>query len=184
VGVERDDLTRLIAEVRTDDAVRARARERSLRQQATEEATLAGVLLDLAEEQAEVTLRTRSDRLAQGRLIAVGTDFVVLRSGATSDLLVAVAAISTVRRRPGERAPDTTGRRPPPPARSLAAHIASLAPERPRVTLTLGGEPGSLVGELRSAGLDVLTVLLDGHPPVTAYLALDSLESLSVSPPG
>jgi hypothetical protein len=184
VGVERDDLTRLIAEVRTDDAVRARARERSLRQQATEEATLAGLLADLAEEQAEVTVRLRSGRVAQGRPVAVGTDFVVLRSGATGEVLLALPAISGVRRRPGERAPDTTGRRPPPKAASLAAYISSVAPERPRVAVTLSGEPGSLAGELRSGGLDVLTILLDGDPPAIAYLAVDSLESLSVSPPG
>ena len=167
-----------------EDAVRARARERSLRQQATEEATLGGALVDLAEEKAEIMVRMRSGRVAQGRVVVVGTDFVVLRSSAGGDTVLALGAVSGIRRRPGERPPDTTGRRRPPRPATLAAYIASVAPERPRVALTLAGEPGTLAGELRSAGLDVLTVLLDGNPPVTAYLAVDSLESLSVSPPG
>jgi hypothetical protein len=182
---DRDDLTRLVGDVRATDAARARSRERSLRQQATEDATLEGVLADLADEGADVTIRLRSGASASGRIVALGADFFVLRSDPGGlAAVVSRPALSSVRRRPGDRGPDTTGDQGRSHAASLAAYLAGLAPEHPRVAVTATGESGQLVGHLRSAGRDVLTLVVDGDPPVTVYLALVSLESLSVSPPG
>ena len=179
-----DDLTRLVGDVRAADAARARSRERALRQQATEDATLEGLLADLADEGADVTVRLRSGTTASGRIVGLGADFFVLKSDAAQAVLVARTAVGSVRRRPGDRGPDTTGDRARTQAASLSAYLAGLAPEHPRVTAAVTGEGSLLVGELRSAGRDVLTIVLDGDPPVTVYLALVSLESLSVSPPG
>jgi hypothetical protein len=182
---DRDDLTRLVGEIRATDAARGRSRERWLRQQATEDATLAGVLTDLADEGADVTVRLRSGRPANGRIVRLGKDFFVLQSDpGASVVVIAQRAVTAIRRRPGDRGPDTTGDRARSQATSLAAYLAAIAPERPRVAASVTGEPGVLVGELRSAGRDVLTLVVDGEPPVTVYLALVSLESLSVSAPG
>jgi hypothetical protein len=182
---DRDDLTRLVGDVRATDAARARSRERSLRQQATEDATLEGLLADLADEGAEVSVRLRSGASASGHIVGLGSDFFVLEGDAVGPaVVVSRPAVSSVRRRPGDRGPDTTGDQARAQAVSLTAYLAGLAPEHPRLAAIVSGESRPVVGELRSAGRDVLTVVVDGDPPVTVYLAVVSLESVAVSPPG
>jgi hypothetical protein len=174
------DLARLVSEARSADAVRARARERSLRQQATADATVTGLLLDLAEEQAELTICTAAGRIHQGRVTAVGRDFAVVQTAA-GDACVVLQSVATVRRSPRHWIPDTTGDRPAPRAVSLAAHLAGIAPLRPRVAIVTSGELNAVVGELRSVGQDVATVVLDGDPPTSVYVALGSVSEVLVS---
>ncbi len=170
-----DELARLVADSQASAAARARSRERSLRQQATEEATFTGLLLDLAEDGSEVSIRTRAGRSVYGVIAGLGRDFILLRTGAGADTLVVLRALAAVRRRPGQHAPDTAGARPTAGKTSLAAHLSGLAPERPRVAIAVDGEPMMLNGELRAVGVDVATLRLDGEPPVTAYVALASV---------
>jgi hypothetical protein len=175
-----DDLARLVAETRATSAIRARARERSLRQQATATATFSGVLLDLAEADAEVTTRTRGGWTLRGRVTTVGRDFVVLRSAMGGDTFVPLRALTAIRRRPGDRPTDTTGDRRTPSSLSLVAHLADLAPDRPRISVAVDGEPEVLKGELLAVGTDVVTMRLDGDPPPTGYLAVPSLSWVTV----
>jgi hypothetical protein len=174
------DLARLVGDARVTQAAQSRARERSLRQQATAEATLVGLLVDLAEEGAEVTVRTSAGRAHQGPIVAIGRDFVIVgaRAGYTCIVLDALAA---VRRRPGRHPSDTSGDRPAPRLVTLAAHLADLAPEGRRVAVAVTGEPALLTGELRAVGRDIATLRLDGDPPVTAYVALRSVSEVLVS---
>src|SRR5204863_961971 len=111
-GVERliGDLGRWAADSRASDAARARTRERWLRRQAAEEATLPGVALDLAERGDAVVLKTTSGRAHRGRLVAVARDVWVLRSdashgsggedGMAGATFVATDAIASLRAQP------------------------------------------------------------------------------------
>jgi hypothetical protein len=194
-GVDRTlgDLGRWAADARATDAASARSRERSLRRQATEEATLPGVALDLAERGEAVVLKTTSGRTHRGRLLAVARDVWVLRSDASDGMrgpggmagatFVATDAIASVRAQPGgsdEPGPEAAGARPVPLTASMADMLTELAVEDPRVRVVVLGEPEAMVGELRSVGVDVVTLRLAGEPPATIYVRLGSVSELSV----
>jgi hypothetical protein len=154
-------------------------RERNLRAAAVTDATLSGVIVDLAERGETVALRTVQGRTLTGRMTLVARDAVAIESGMGVSY-VKLDRVTAVRRAPGLRADEPSGDRPPPRSTSLAALLADLAPQRPRVDLVLAGEPALAVGELRAVGVDVLTVRLDGEPPVTAYFAAAQLSELTV----
>ncbi|MGB0501053.1 MAG: hypothetical protein ACPGNP_07695 [Acidimicrobiales bacterium] len=81
-------LQRWVADGQVDEAARARSRRRWLENAATEEATLGGVLLDLAERRRPVIVRTLAGHRVAGPIIAVGADFVL----AFGDALMELAA--------------------------------------------------------------------------------------------
>ncbi|MBI2708700.1 MAG: hypothetical protein HYX34_03275 [Actinobacteria bacterium] len=168
-----EDLDRWLAATRADAAAESRARERWLRQQAQEEATLAGLLLDLAEREQEVVVQTAGGRRHGGLVRAVADDFLALRTGDGTDLLLRYDGVVAVR--PKGRSPGP-GDRPRALDVTFAEAALALAAERPRIRL--GTRDGQAVaGELRSAGIDVLTVRLDGdagaaYVPITAVAEL------------
>jgi hypothetical protein len=161
-----DPLLELLDEARADEAGRRRGAERSLRQQTEEDASLAGTLVDLAERDGSVTIRTTHGRSHTGRLPAIGADFVVVRTDAGADVFVALAAVASVR---AGRAPSAAGDRPVPSTTRLLDVLATAAAERPRISLVVAGE--AVAGELRAVGSDVLTVVLDGPDRATAYVS-------------
>ena len=164
---------------------------------------MVGVLLDLAEGPEELTIRMASGRLLRGWVHLVALDAVALRTAAGLSLL-RLDAIAWVRRVPDSR-PDTPAAGPTHPRRatvgstrshsattepagdrpaarpvSFVALVAGLAADRPRVSLAVTGENTLLTGELRSVGLDVVTVRLDGAPPVTGYFFASQVSELTV----
>lgn len=171
-------LTRWLAEQRADDAAGARARERWLRQQAEEEGTFAGVLLDLAERARPVLLATGANRRVRGRLLAVGHDFCLLRSDRGATLMVAHRAVSSMRLEPHAR--PLAGDRVVVASTGLIETLAGLAGTRPRaLVVTMAGE--ALAGVLRAVGTDVLTLRLDGDPPATVYVPAASVAEVSLA---
>jgi hypothetical protein len=170
-------MARLFAEQRAEDAAKARIRERALRASATTDATLAGIVLDLAERAETVSVRTTAGRSLTGRVLAVARDAIALEAGDTTTYvpLAAIAALRT----PAGRVDEPSGSRPL-PAVSLAALLADLAPERPTVRVMIVGDPALWRGELRAVGADVLTLRIAGDPPTTAYIPLDQLSELTV----
>jgi hypothetical protein len=96
-------LGRLTDETRGDEAARARSREHWLRRQADEEASLGGVLVDLAERGDRVVLSTVTGRRHRGWLVAVGDDFCVVRAESGAEVLVSHRGLATVRAEPGRR---------------------------------------------------------------------------------
>lgn len=150
---------RWAADERVHSAARERSRERWLRQQAVEEATLAGVLIDLAERRAEVVVTTRSRQFA-GRVVGVAKDFFVLEDRGGAGVLVVTTHAVTVghpaaRSGPAER--DPSGDRQPPLTLGFVDALALLAGDRSPVGLAL--DDGSLVtGEIAGVGLDVVTL--------------------------
>jgi hypothetical protein len=154
---------------------------------------LPGVALDLAERADTVVLKTTAGRAHQGRLVAVARDVWILRSdasggpeapgGVAGATFVATDAIASLRAQPGgsgNPTPEAAGARPVPLAASMADIFTELAVEQPRVRVVVAGEPEAMVGQLRSAGVDVVTLRLAGEPPTTVYVRLGSVSELSV----
>jgi hypothetical protein len=162
-----DEVDRFAAEVRADDAVRSRARRTRLAQQAAEEATFRGVLIDLGERGSTVVVHLAVGRPVVGRVRQVGTDFVDLLADDGREVLVALRGVGHVRTAPG--APPTTGSRDVAGDLTLVEALVWRAGDRPRVQVRAGGaEP--VAGELREVGADVATVLLEGSPGGWAYI--------------
>ena len=163
-------LERWAGDARVDEAARRRSRERWLLQSAEEGGTLAGVLADLAERGVAVALRTSAGRRHGGRVRAIGADFVALDTVASGEVVVALAAISSVRTRPGH-AP--AGDRPVHSDLRLAEVLAGLAAERERA-LVVGIDGDAAAGTVRAVGQDVVVVRVDGDglSVATAYVPL------------
>ena len=178
-AVPDDPLLELLDEARASHAGEARGRERSLRRQAEEDASLTGALLDLAENGSAVTVRTVTGAVHHGVVVAVGADFCVVRAQRGVDLILPLAAVSTVRPHPGERHPPASGDREPPSLVRLLDVLAMMAGERQRVAVgTRDGE--QVTGELRAVGSDVVTVALDADLQALCYLSASSMCEVAV----
>lgn len=169
-------IDRWAADARVDEAARLRARERWLGCQAQEEGSLAGVLADVAERGAPVALHVRGARRHRGEVRALGSDFVAVRS-ADADVIVALAAVTSVRTLPGEAS--TIGDRSIATPLSLVDVLAGLAAERAAVSLVLAGGDDAVAGALRSVGQDVVAVRLAGAA-VTAYVPVGAIVEVVV----
>jgi len=164
---------------RAEEAAGSRTRERWLRQQAAESATLAGTLVDLAERAEDVAVLT-AGRTLTGRLVGVGEDAAVLadRFGVTVVALSRVLAVRVASGAgragvAGRRAPASGDRVPPGPWRLVDA-LDTLAAERSPVRLGLAG--GEVVsGDLLAVGVDVVTVAVAAG--VRAHVALGAVET-------
>jgi hypothetical protein len=177
------DLARWMGDERAEEAARSRSRERWRRQQASEDAHLAGVALDLAEQGAPVALGTTTGRTHSGRILAVAEDFCVVQARRGSATLVALDAVATLRAARQGRSSlplEAMSERTAPLELRLADALAGLAGDRPRVQLVTDGTGHVLVGELRAVGADVVTLRLDGDPPVAVYVRLASVTECSV----
>lgn len=164
------------ADQRVDAAAASRIRERWLRQQAVESATLAGIAVDLAESGARVSIRTVAGRSHHGRVDAVGRDFLVLRSTSARPTFLAMAAVAWLRPEPGTMG-DGTGDRGAPVDVSLADVLLRMSGDRPHLQVTVGDE--TVTGQLRAVSADVLTVRTDGDPPATVHIRLGSIYEVS-----
>lgn len=176
-----DRLERWVAELRTDDAARGRARTSWLARQAEEEATLAGVLTDLAERGRPVVVSVRGGGRHRGVLRLVGVDFCALQTPTGADVVVAFAAVTAVAAQPGETA--VTGDRGDLAATTLGHALAALAGAGRRVRVLALGGGDALSGELRSVGRDVVALRLDGTGG-TVYVPLASLAEVSLTESG
>lgn len=176
-------LERWAAEARVDAAASARSRERWLRQQAGEAATVAGTLVDLAEREATVVVRTREGRRHRGRVTAVAADFVVLAPDAGGTVLVAIAAVSTFAVAgdgPGAGPGLPAGDRAPAVDVGLAVALAGLAGDRPAVAVVAAGVGEPVVGDLVAVGADVLTVRTDGAPRSSVHVPIAAVSEVTV----
>ena len=173
-----DHLARWAGEARAEEAAADRSEQRMLEQIASEEATFAGICLDLAERSSSVVVRTVTGRTHRGRIVTVGRDFVVVRDEGGPPLLLALAAVASVRLGPGERAGSAPSGRDAALESGLAAVLAGVAPERPRVQVLSVGDEQPVTGELRTGGRDIAAVRLDGERPGTVYLRVGSIAEL------
>jgi hypothetical protein len=166
-----DELRRWAADEETARVTRSRSRARWLRQQAAESATLAGVLMDLAEHGAVVTVEVGA-RTHTGRLVAVSTGLCALEEIDDAEhrlALVSLAAITML-----VSSVQALGDRVPNLELNLAAALAGLAGDRPTISLEL--KSGKRVtGVLESAGVDIATLRIDGPTGVVALVAINAI---------
>jgi hypothetical protein len=166
-----DAFDELADESRAADAVRRRTHARWLRQQAAEEATLVGVLVDLAERGDPVSLRSASGRTHRGVVSFVGGDHVVVGEAVRVRFAAVVAVRFAGELASGDRAAvrDTL----------LVESLSDLAPDRPAiVVVTFDGT--SMRGELVGAGADVISLVLDGDRSERCVVAVDAIAEVIV----
>jgi hypothetical protein len=168
----------LIADAKAEESADARARERWLRAAADADATLAGVLLDLGERDATIAISTSEGRRIIGTVELVGADFVAVRSDNGHEVLLATAAVASVRTTPsldpaiGDRVTTTDLR--------LGDLLGELAAERAPVRLVVRDGGTVVAGELRSVGQDVVTLRTDGPSGGTTYVPLSAVVEASL----
>ena len=173
-------LDRWVADARIGEAALQRSRERWLLEMAEQEATLAGVLVDLAERRVPVTLQLRGGGTHHGVIRVVGADFVDLELRSHADVLLALSAIGVVRPAPG--VDPTLGDRMIGTDLRLADVLAELAADRAQVALTIAGSTGhAVVGVLRSVGHDVAALQPDSEARSTVYVALSAVTQVLLS---
>jgi hypothetical protein len=170
-------IDRWAADARVDEAARLRARERWLRHQAEEEASLAGVLADVAERGTSVALHVRGGRRHRGEVAALGGDFVALRS-AGGDVIVALPAVTSLRTLPGGAS--TIGDRSTGASHRLVDVLAGLAAERAAVSLVLADGDEAVAGVVLWVGQDVVGVRVAGGAAVTAYVPVGAIVEVVV----
>jgi len=180
------ELARWLAEARVDEAVTSRLQERALRQLAVEEATFVGLCLDLAEAGRAVLARTTAGRVHRGVIVAVGADFVAVRSTTGEATFLPLAHLGWVRPAPGAwpgapaRRGAAAGDREPPLAARLVDVLTGLAGDRPRVRMVVAGDPEVWAGRLRACGADVLSVELAGEASITGWAPLASVTEVGL----
>lgn len=165
-----------VAEGRVDAAAAARARQRWLERSAAEEATLAGVLVELGERGHTVTVRTVGGNSVRGLVAAIGADFVVLREDRRGDVILPLSSVATVRGAPGDE--PAVGDRALSLVIVLAEALVELAADRPEVVVSVGGH--ELCGKLRSAGQDVIAIAVDGAQRELIQVAVSAIDHLIV----
>lgn len=170
-------LDRWVADARVDLAAAQRTRERWLQEVAAQEATLVGILVDLAERRSVVALSTTGGRRHRGVIGSVGADFIAVRAAAGPDVLIALAAVAMVRTLPDEG--PVAGDRVVVVQLTLAEVLRELAADRERVAVLAGTEV--VAGELRSVGVDLVVLRTDGTPPAGAYLPLGTVSEVTLS---
>lgn len=167
------------AEALVDEAAAARSRERWLRQAAGEEASFAGVLIDLAERGSPVVAAGVGGRRHRGVVVAVGSDFVALRTPVGRDVLLAVAAIGALRPEGGADA--SAGDRVVRVELDLAGALATLVPDRPRLFVVPRSGDDGVAGTLRAVGRDVVVLRTDAAPAATVYVPVAAVAEVSTA---
>lgn len=178
-----DQFERWAADARAREAADSRVRERWMRQQVREEATLAAVLLGYAERASAVVVTTTTGRRHHGLLAGVGDDFAALRTAGGHVVLIPLVAVAEIHGAgstgPAGSGPAAAEGRPAPGlAVTLADLLSQASGQRPRLAIQAGD--ASVVGDLESVGIDVLTVTVEGSPPGLAYVRLASVSDISL----
>jgi hypothetical protein len=179
------ELVEFAATVRVESAVGARRREGWLRQQACEEVSLLATCWNLAEADRTVLVTTRVATTRRGRLRLVGEDYVALEDEHRREHLVPLAGLATLRAvSAGRSTLDAPAGRPVRSGARLVEALASLAGERPLLSVTCEGG-GIVRGELLGAGTDVVVMGPPGGDRRSAvYVRLSSVAELSLMASG
>ncbi len=171
---------RWLAEQLVDDAVDARRRTADLREQATQEGTLRGVLVDLAERGRPLVLRTVAGVEHRVTLTLVGSDVVTGRTMRGEHVAIGLDAVASVRAEPG--ASPSIGDRWVVASTTLVGHLQELAAVRPAAVVTLR-DGSRLGGTLATVGTDVLSVRLRDGDRSTVHVSLAAVSDLVVLDP-
>ncbi len=165
---------------RAEQAAASRISERWIRVQDEEEATFVSLALSLAERGANVVVTTTAGCSHRGRLIAIGSDFLLTRSGSSTTTFIPTRAVATLRPGPESGQVRPSGERIAPLRTSFLQAMSGLVGERPRVTMVLSQRDDRLTGDMTSVGDDVITVVVPSESRGSVYARLSSVTELSV----
>ena len=174
-----DPLVGLTDDARVAEAIAERSQQRDLTLRASELATLAGTLRDLAERGAGVGVTTVSGRHYQGSARAVATDHVVLATPAGQQVFVRLSAIATVRPDQAARAPLAQGDREAAQDLLLVERCATWVADRPSMALSVRGHADLVRGRLLAVAEDLLSMSLDGSRSPT-YVAAGAVDVIAL----
>ena len=167
-----DELDHLLRAARADDATRSRASVVALRELAAEEATILGVLHDLADQWARVRMSVRG-MTRVGQVLEVWSGGVVL-AGTGVEVLVRAAAIDVVSSPEGRR---VHGDERSTPGRSWPALVHDRVEPSDEVELVVHGV--SMRGRVLSIGVEVVVML--GADGTTNYVRTDAIDSVVIA---
>ena len=173
---DEDPWVALLDAGRVREAGAARARRRWLEAAAAEEATLAGVLLDLAERGGTVSVGVAGGGLVLAEVVGVGADVVVLDRGQGPLVLVPLRAVAAVRPLEG---PLPLGDRPAPDGPHLVDLLARSGERQEPVVLRLG-DGTTVAGVVESVGADVLRVRAEDPALGSTYVSVTSIGEAAV----
>jgi hypothetical protein len=170
-------LERWVAELRTEDAARSRARVGAMRALAAEEATLSGVLVDLLERDAPVLLTLTNGRRHRGQVLVVGPDAVVLRVDRREWLVTRLAAVASVRPVGGD---PVHGEGMPTTPAGFGRILAAAARPGEWMRVSVGGE--AVGGDVVAVSEEVAVLRLDNGD--VTYVNLAAVDEVSLASTG
>lgn len=179
IDINPDDpvvgLSSWLAACRVDEAAAGRARQRSLEHQAAQEATIAGVVIDLAEQDLPVTLKTNAAQVFKGKITAVGLNFVFVLDAERGEVLIPTKAITMISAAPTSR--PAIGVRPQSSV-LLGDVLNELVLDKAQVKVAVADE--CVTGTLHAVGTDVMAIALSGAPRALAHVAVAAIDHLLV----
>ena len=167
---------RLLDDARSDALTQARVRERWLRRQATESATLVGTLVDLAESGVALSVTLVGGRRHDGVAVGLGHDVLVLLDRG-EHVAVRLGSVTLIRPGPGSAVDRASGDRAAAIDLGFVELLGRMVDERPEVGVALvTGE--TLAGSLLAVGSDLLTLRLAPGADGIAYCSAAAVSSV------
>lgn len=170
-------LHQLLNSARSADSARSRAGFGSLHRHRADDASLVGLLVNLAECNAFVSLSTRSGTERRGRIINAGSGGIVLLTSSTTRSLIRLSAIASVRSAARLR---LDGDGSPHESTSWPTLLASHADHGDDLSLSSNNQ--FVFGTVRSLSRSLL--ILDTPDGGVFYAVVDAIDELSISVPG
>lgn len=168
----RGDTARFLADARTEESSRSRARRHWLRQQAVEGATFGGVLRSLAETGREARLLVDGWELV-GSVGRAGATIIAVETASGPAWIATRALLEvTVIGREGAASDD----RPLEEGPSWSPLLAGLQEERHQIEVRSGGR--WIDGRISGVGVDVVTLATPGG---TTYLPLERIAAVRLT---
>jgi hypothetical protein len=156
-----------------DDAARSRAGVGALRERRAEDATLVGLLANLADHGDEVLIGTTTGHTRRGRLTTVGPGGAVVRTTTGACTAIRTASIAFVRSATGVRI-DGDGR--PSTTMSWPLLVATVVEAGDDVLITIAGT--AVQGRLRSLSRAIAAI--DTADRGVIYAVLEAADEVSV----
>lgn len=167
---------RLLDEAKSDALAQARVRERSLRRQASDSATLVGTMVDLAESGIALSVSLLGGRRHDGVAVGVGHDVLVLLDRG-EHVAVRLGAVTLVRPSPGAGADLASGDRAAALDLGFVELLARTVDDQPEIGVSLvTGD--ALAGSLVAVGGDLLTLRLAPGADGVAYCSAGAVSSV------
>jgi hypothetical protein len=173
---EDDPWLELLDAGRVAEAAAARGRRRWLEVAAAESATIAGVLLDLADRRELVRVGIAGGGLVLGEIAGVGADVVVLDKGQGTWVFVPLRAVAEVRPHDGAV---PIGDRQPPDGPTLVDLLASAGERQDQLVLHLS-DGSTVTGVVDAAGEEVVRVRLEDPTLGVTYVSPASIREVAV----